>query len=104
MRPRFEGCNINSWIGFKHVCYLLEEALLEAWRNTHITPRALWEDHALCLEVVSSDTRILHALHMDDVVEVEVRRSDLSAPGGGFRAQRLCDAQRSASSKPLRPK
>jgi acyl-CoA thioesterase FadM len=39
-------------------------------------PRALYEDHALCFEIVASDTRILHALHMDDMVEVEVMRAD----------------------------
>src|SRR5438105_2450890 len=80
LRPRFEGCNINTWIGFKHVCYLLEEALIEAWRQAHLFPRALYEESALCFEIVSSDTRILHALHMDDLVDVEIR---LTNPGQG---------------------
>lgn len=78
-RPRFEGCNINTWIGFKHVCYLLEEALIDAWRAAGVLPRALYEDHALCFEIVRSDTRILHALHMDDEVEIDVRRTDVGA-------------------------
>jgi acyl-CoA thioesterase FadM len=79
IRPKFEGCNINTWIGFKHVCYLLEEALIETWRLAGVLPRVLYEDLALCFEIVESDTRILHALHMDDEVEVEVKRTDFGA-------------------------
>ncbi|MHB8455174.1 MAG: acyl-CoA thioesterase family protein [Acidiferrobacterales bacterium] len=73
LRPRFEGSNICTWIGFKHVMYLVEEAILDYFRSRGMVPRRLFEEHGLCLEIVDSSVRILHALHMDDLVQVEVR-------------------------------
>lgn len=73
LRPRFEGSNICSWIGFKHVMYLVEEAVLDHFRQHDLIPRALYEDHGLCVEIVDSGVRILHALHMDDQVEVRIK-------------------------------
>lgn len=72
-RPRFEGSNICSWIGFKHVMYLVEEAILEHFRAHKLAPQHLYEEYGLCLEIVDSAVRILHALHMDDLVRIEVR-------------------------------
>jgi acyl-CoA thioesterase FadM len=71
-RPRFEGSNICTWIGFKHVMYLVEEAILEHFRRCGSVPRRLFEEHGLGVEIVSSSVRILHALHMDDLVRIEV--------------------------------
>lgn len=71
-RPRFEGSNICTWIGFKHVMYLIEEAVLEHLRRSGRTPRRLYEEYDLGVEIVDSDARILTALHMDDVVHTEV--------------------------------
>lgn len=73
LRPRFEGSNICTWIGFKHVMYLVEEAVLAHFRERGLVPRELFEEHGLCLEIVDSSVRILHALHMDDIARVEVR-------------------------------
>jgi acyl-CoA thioesterase FadM len=78
--PRFEGANINSWIGFKHVMYLLEEAVLAHFRQQGHGPRALFDAHGLGLDIVDSDARILTALHLDDMVRTEV--SEMSADGG----------------------
>lgn len=72
-RPRFEGSNICTWIGFKHVMYLVEEAVLDHLRQSGRVPRQLYEDHGLCVEIVDSNARILHALHMDDLVRCEVQ-------------------------------
>jgi len=41
-RPRFEGSNICTWIGFKHVMYLIEEAVLEYMRRNGMSPRQLY--------------------------------------------------------------
>ena len=71
-RPRFEGSNINTWIGFKHVMYLVEEAVLDHLRQRGLVPRVLFEEHGLGTEIVDSDARILTALHMDDLVRTEV--------------------------------
>ena len=72
VKPRFEGSNICTWIGFKHVMYCVEEAVLEHFRCQGLAPRPLYEEKGLCLEIVNSSVRILHALHMDDSVTVHV--------------------------------
>jgi acyl-CoA thioesterase FadM len=72
LRPRFEGANIGTWIGFKHVMYLVEEAVLEHLRCSGLAPRQLYEEHGLGVELVDSDVRILHALRLDDVVQCRV--------------------------------
>ena len=71
-RPRFEGSNINTWIGFKHVMYLVEEAVLDHLRKSGVVPRTLYEEQGLGVEIVDSDARIATALHMDDEVRTEV--------------------------------
>jgi YbgC/YbaW family acyl-CoA thioester hydrolase len=73
-RPRFEGSNICTWIGFKHVMYLVEEATLEYFRMNGFAPQKMYEDHGLCLEIVDTNVEIFRALHMDDEVVVEVGR------------------------------
>lgn len=70
--PRYEGSNICTWIGFKHVMYVVEEAILEHLRQAALAPRALFEEYGLGVDIVDSSVRILHALHMDDVARVEV--------------------------------
>ncbi|MFD3875210.1 thioesterase family protein [Streptomyces sp. NPDC058623] len=72
LRPRFEGSNINTWIGFKHVNYLVEEAVLEHFRGAGLPSRELFEEYGLGLDVVGLDTRILHAFHQDDVARAVV--------------------------------
>lgn len=72
VRPRFEGSNICTWIGFKHVNYLVEEAVLHHFREAGMSARSLYEGHGLGLDFVDLDTRILHAFHMDDAARAEV--------------------------------
>jgi acyl-CoA thioesterase FadM len=72
-RPRFEGSNIGTWIGFKHVMYLVEEGALQFLREHGVVAGSLYEKYALCVEVVDSEVRLLRALDMDDVVRIEVR-------------------------------
>jgi acyl-CoA thioesterase FadM len=71
-RPRFEGNNIMTWIGFKHVMYMAEEAVLEHFRRIGFVPRTLFEEYGLLVELVGSNARILHAFHIDDIVQSEV--------------------------------
>lgn len=73
IHPRFEGSNICSWIGFKHVMYLAEEAVLSHLRQCDVIPRKLYEQFGICTEILQSEARILHALHMDDAVKIEVK-------------------------------
>lgn len=72
LRPRFEGTNICTWTGFKHVNYLVEEAVLDHLRQRGWAARTLFEQYGLGVELTAIDTRILHALHYDDEVRATV--------------------------------
>jgi acyl-CoA thioesterase FadM len=52
--------------------YLVEEGVLDYFRQADLVPCRLFEEQGVCLEIVDSGVRILHALHMDDTTEVEV--------------------------------
>jgi acyl-CoA thioesterase FadM len=80
-RPRFEGSNICTWIGFKHVMYLIEEAVLDHLRQGGLVPRHLYEEYGIGIEIVDSDVRISSALHMDDLVRTEVVPQDQADTG-----------------------
>ncbi|MBL3669477.1 hypothetical protein JL475_26530 [Streptomyces sp. M2CJ-2] len=72
VRPRYEGSNISTWIGFKHINYMVEEVVLEHFRQAGLSARGLYEEHGLGLDIVGLDTRILQSFHMDDLVDAEV--------------------------------
>lgn len=72
-RPSFEGANIATGLGFKHIMYLLEEAVVEHFRARGLGPQLLYERYGLCLEIVDSEARLLTGTYLDDRVRVEVR-------------------------------
>lgn len=72
LRPSCEGSNIGSWIGFKHINYLAEEAVLGHFRAVGLPARFLYENLGLCLETVGLDTRIHEAFHLDDLVTATI--------------------------------
>lgn len=73
LRPRYEGTNIGVWIGFKHVNYLVEEAVLGHLRQAGHPVGETYLRYGLCVDVVHIETRILHAVRIDDLVSAEVR-------------------------------
>jgi acyl-CoA thioesterase FadM len=81
LTPRYEGTNICTWIGFKHVNYLVEEAVLAHFRSAGVSARHLYEEYGVGLDLVELDTRVLTALHADDPARVTVRPVD--GDGGG---------------------
>jgi len=81
IRPRFEGSNICTWIGFKHVNYMVEEAVLDHLRQSGYPAGALYERYGLCVDITDLDTKILTAFHIDDVAVATVRR--VAGGGGG---------------------
>lgn len=78
-RPRYEGSNIETWIGFKHVMYLVEEAVLQHLRNEDLPAQEGFELSGLRTDIIDSNVRIASALHIDDEVVTEVTPTD----GGG---------------------
>ncbi|ANZ39741.1 hypothetical protein BBK82_30570 [Lentzea guizhouensis] len=91
VRPAYEGANIGPWIGFKHVNYIVEEAVLNHFRERGLPAHDLYERHAVGLDVVELDTRILHALRIDEVVAAHVT----PLPGAEFRCRVVIEAERS---------
>jgi acyl-CoA thioesterase FadM len=73
LRPRFEGANIRTWIGFKHLMYLVEEAILDWYRQQDLGPQRLYHQYGLGLEIVDASVLLVTLLEVDDVVDVDVR-------------------------------
>ncbi len=78
MRPRYEGANIRTWIGFKHLMYLAEHAVLAWFRHHGAGPQRLFHEYGLALEIVDSSVLLPALLEIDDEVVAEA-----SALGGG---------------------
>ncbi|HCT80094.1 MAG TPA: hypothetical protein DGT23_26710 [Micromonosporaceae bacterium] len=71
-RPRYEGANIRTWVGFKHFMYLVEEAVL-AWLREHgAGARELFHDYGLGAEIVDCSVQLPAVLEVDDLVRAEV--------------------------------
>ncbi|MFD4548741.1 thioesterase family protein [Streptomyces sp. NPDC058251] len=82
-RPRYEGANIRTWIGFKHFEYLVEEAVLQWFRDRGIGPSALYHAYGIGLEFVDSSIRLPATLTIDDEV------SATAVPGTPVRGRGL---------------
>lgn len=80
LRPRYEGSNICTWIGFKHVNYMVEEAVLDHLRQSGFPAGALYERFGLCTDITDLDTKILTAFHIDDLAQATVKRVDGEGP------------------------
>jgi acyl-CoA thioesterase FadM len=77
-RPRYEGANIRTWIGFKHYMYLVEEGVLEWFRERDLGPQRLFHEHGVGLEIVDCSVQLPALLEIDDAVEAQL---DAIAPG-----------------------
>lgn len=67
-RPRYEGVNIRTWVGFKNFMYLVEEAVLEYFRDRGHGARSLYHRYGLGLEIVDSSVQLPMTLEADDEV------------------------------------
>lgn len=66
LAPMYEGNNVCAWIGFKHINYLVEHAVLNHLKRHGLSSRRLYEEFGLGVDVVDIDTRILNSVHLDD--------------------------------------
>ncbi|MFE9204947.1 thioesterase family protein [Micromonospora sp. NPDC007230] len=71
-RPRYEGANIRTWIGFKHFMYLVEEAVLQWLLDQGHGARALFHEHGLGTEIIDCSVQLPAVLEVDDEVRAEV--------------------------------
>ena len=72
IRPRFEGANIRTWIGFKQLMSMVEEAVLQWHRQHGLGPHRLYHEHGLGLQIVDSSVLLAKLLEIDDEVDVHV--------------------------------
>ncbi len=72
LRPRREGANIRTWVGFKHFMYLAEEAVLDWYRDRDGGPGVLFHRYGVELSIVDSSVQLPAVLDVDDVVDAEV--------------------------------
>ncbi|MFC9897583.1 thioesterase family protein [Nocardia sp. NPDC127579] len=70
--PMYEGNNVCAWIGFKHINYLVEHAILAHIKGNGLSSRFLYEEYGLGFDVVDIDTRILSSVHLDDELTATV--------------------------------
>jgi len=73
LSPGYEGANIGTYIGFKHVNYLVEKAVIEHFRQSGLPVGELYERFGLGFDVVGLRTRIRGGLFVDDQAVLAVR-------------------------------
>ncbi|GGW82047.1 hypothetical protein GCM10010503_69130 [Streptomyces lucensis JCM 4490] len=72
LSPGYEGANIGTIIGFKHVNYLVEKAVIEHFRRSGLPVGRLYEQHGLGFDVTDIDSRLQTALVVDDQASIAV--------------------------------
>jgi acyl-CoA thioesterase FadM len=82
-RPRYEGANIRTWIGFKHFMYLVEEAVLQNFAGRAQGAHILYHRYGLGLEIIDSSAQLSSALEVDDEVMVTVTAGATDRPVSG---------------------
>ncbi|MBB5940165.1 alpha/beta fold hydrolase [Streptomyces zagrosensis] len=80
--PRYEGANIRTWIGFKHFMYLVEEGVLQYFRDRGVGAREIYHRYGLGLEIVDSSVQLPVALEAEEQVYATVV-SAKAKPGQG---------------------
>ncbi|MFG2132140.1 hypothetical protein ACGFNV_30615 [Streptomyces sp. NPDC048751] len=72
LRPLFEGNNISFAIGFKHINYVAEAAVLNHFREAGLPVGDLYRRYGLGFDVVDIHSRLGALLAVDDEVEAVV--------------------------------
>lgn len=81
-KPRYEGANIRTWIGFKHFMYLVEEGVLEYFRNLEVGPEILYHTYGLGLQFIDHSVSLPVTMGIDDAVTAIVEPGK-AKPGQG---------------------
>ncbi|MFJ6194951.1 thioesterase [Micromonospora sp. NPDC092111] len=70
-RPRYEGANIGTWVGFKQFVYLAEDAVLQHYRDRGFGPDRLFHEAGVQLSIVEHSVRLPGPVFVDDEVHAE---------------------------------
>ncbi len=81
LQPRLEGLHVGDMIGFKHIMYLAEDAVVRHFRGFGLGVGRLSRDWNVGMKFVSSHGRIASAVRIDDDVSVQVTPKGISSDG-----------------------
>ncbi|MFI2759702.1 hypothetical protein ACH5A3_12580 [Streptomyces echinatus] len=73
LTPGYEGANIGTYIGFKHVNYLVEKAVIEHFRRQGLPVGGLYESYGLGFDLVDLEARLRGGVFVDDEAVLEVK-------------------------------
>ncbi|MGW0206002.1 hypothetical protein ACWDZ8_09290 [Streptomyces sp. NPDC003233] len=73
LTPGYEGANIGTYIGFKHVNYLVEKAVIEHFRRQGLPVGRLYERYGLGFDLTELEARLRGGLFVDDEAALEVK-------------------------------
>jgi acyl-CoA thioesterase FadM len=73
LTPGYEGANIGTYIGFKHVNYLVEKAVIEHFRRQGLPVGGLYERYGLGFDLVELEARLRGGVFVDDEAALEVK-------------------------------
>lgn len=73
LTPGYEGANIGTYIGFKHVNYLVEKAVIEHFRRQGLPVGGLYESYGLGFDLIDLEARLRGGVFVDDEATLEVR-------------------------------
>ncbi len=76
LNPRLEGANIRTWIGFKHLMYLAEDAVLAWFRRLGYGPQRLFHECGVSIDFTGASVMLPNLLEIDDGVVAESRPID----------------------------
>jgi acyl-CoA thioesterase FadM len=74
LRPRHDGANVATWVGFTEVMALSEEAVRQWFRDQGFAPGSLYRDHGLRFCVIDSSVLILRPVDVDDELSAVVEQ------------------------------
>ncbi|WP_265565145.1 hypothetical protein [Streptomyces hygroscopicus] len=73
LSPSYEGANIGTYIGFKHVNYLIEKAVIEHFRAAGLPVGELYQQYGLGFDVVDLAAKLRGGMYVDDQALLRVR-------------------------------
>lgn len=100
-RPRYEGANISTFIGFKNFTALAEDVVLQHLRELGHGPQQLFERYGLGTTVVHSSMRLTATMHSDDQV-VGTVTPVAAKPGRGAAFDVRLATRRGGAEEPVR--
>ena len=72
MFPKNEGANVENYIGFKHMTYLMEESIISFLRDLYLSPNILYKKYGIKIIIKSLSIDILKAMNVDDFIEIDI--------------------------------